>query len=167
MPKHIELNRETFDPPRRESIRGVEVEVSLSPYDVPDAVSSRFDAKYGKLIVRFAYAASEPLKNVRLWEHVVLVIGSRTLRLHGVEFDLFSFKEAHVGEAVSAERLAHEIGQAIDALSRTPGTELRAGNYRLAREVINTLQDCLFSTPAVTSPDETCPLAIQGEREHR
>lgn len=135
-------------------IRGVEVELFASPYDVPEAVRSRFDQDKNRFIIDFKYVGSEKTKEF-IFEHVTYVIGDVSSRLYGLEIDVRALKVDGVGISVALQQkgpqelaatIRDQATGAIDLLlSKQPLKNFRQENYKLAKDAILAKQDELFA----------------------
>lgn len=135
-------------------IRGVEVELFASPYDVPEAVRGRFDEVKNRFIIEFKYVGSEDTQ-VCTFDHVAYTVGKVSGRLYGMEIDVRALKADGVGlylglhqkqgqELVASIR--DQVTGAIDRLlERHPLKNAREDNYRMARSAVLEKQDQLFA----------------------
>ena len=56
----IELEAGKFEKPAVECLKGVTVQVFMSPFDIPRAVRGRFDQSISRFAIEFEYIDSEP-----------------------------------------------------------------------------------------------------------
>lgn len=125
--------------PRSETIRGVKVNVYLSPYDVPDGVRGYFDAKKKKFVIEFKYIAEEPKRSEVVDEHVSVTVGRRTGRLHAIEVDTVRLK-------ANAVMLQTHVPKAVDdAIAESARKHQQASdNYSVAGEIVEDRKEDLF-----------------------
>ncbi len=129
-------------------VRG-EFRGKLSPYDVPERVSSGYDAHEKRFTVRFEYLTpEEPLKPVRLGagpeRSIVFRLGKHSNKLYSVEI-------LNV-EAAQVPRVRFEVAEAIGGiasrLSRSdPRSYMPAANLTLAKSLIERERDLFTATP--------------------
>src|SRR5687767_6301690 len=72
----------------REPGRGVELTITLSPYDIPDGVRGVYDEQRGRYVIEFSYIEDEPWDYGEQDKYVRLRIGKASRRLKGVELDV-------------------------------------------------------------------------------
>lgn len=142
----IEVDIADHETARKAIIRGVEVELFVSPYDVPDGVRGRFDATGKKFEIDFKYIGSESTTRNVEYEHVVYKIGESSGRLYGLSIDVQTLGADGVGVSVElhdnsgqelAARIRDKVTGAIDYLiERHPIGNSREDNYKLAKDAI-------------------------------
>jgi arginyl-tRNA synthetase len=126
----------------RETIRGVQVTVLTSPYDIPEAVRGSYDEPRGCFKIEFKYmAGDEPRVEELVTGHVRLVMGRFSRRLYQIEIDVDKLKAEAVDVRVYAKR---QVKKAIDQLTRGSKADESAGNYALTQRVISQHQPKLF-----------------------
>jgi len=59
MSEWIRVEGGKYNLPRKEILRGVEVNVFMSPYDVPQGVRGEFDEKLNRFQITFEYISEE------------------------------------------------------------------------------------------------------------
>lgn len=78
---------ESFEPQRR-SLDGIQIELAVSPYDVPDAVRGYINKDENNFVIEFRYLDDEAWKVTQLDSSIALRLGTHTERLYGLEIDL-------------------------------------------------------------------------------
>lgn len=145
MPRWIKLDAEALNKPHHENIRGVDVEVFLSPYDVPEAVRGLYDDTIERFVIEFRYLAEEePLAADAHDAHVALKIGRNSRRLYRIEMDVNRLKADCVALRLHVPQLVEEVDEALEKLARTSERVSRRGNYQLAKDVIAKTKEELF-----------------------
>lgn len=76
---------EEFNMSKSEGEKGISIKVSLSPFDVPDAVRGNYDEQLKRFIIEFRYIQDEPWERMDAGEHVAFRIGRTSHRLYGIE----------------------------------------------------------------------------------
>lgn len=128
--KRLAIDPAKFIRPNLVEIRGVKVEVSVSPYDIPDHVSGDYDKNAKRFVIRFHYPVDdEPLTAVEHAKNVHFHIGKHSQRLYEVVLDVDAMN-------VSAVELKLQVQRAVEAFAREP-RHARSENYRIANEVID------------------------------
>jgi hypothetical protein len=124
-----------------ESINGVPISVSPSPYDVPEAVRSVYDESKRRFSIEFQYIGEEPLKSSDVDRGVRCLLGKNSGRLYGI--DVYLDKAAL--EDNSAASILKVIVPSIDALASGGGREVRKRNYGFASQAVDNEKDSLFA----------------------
>ena len=140
----------------------VEVEVFISPFEIPRAVRGFYDEQRKRFVVDFKYITQEPTEYKDFGpSEVTTKVGSKTGRILGFEIDVdalgassVSFRMRDVAQEVVRKAIIaareHEAPSALDPWSRI---EL---NSRVASRVLEDSQDKVFSRlkgeASVTSP---------------
>ncbi|HLN32487.1 MAG TPA: hypothetical protein VK395_32465 [Gemmataceae bacterium] len=138
MPKLIKLDPQSLDDARQENIRGAEVQVYLSPYDIPQAVAGGYDDELHRFVIEFKYVGGrESLASIERDDQVTLKIGRYSGRLYRVEIDVKAIRAKVLGLSIhTPAELMAQVDKAIGELDRQPELTPRAGNYRIAKRVL-------------------------------
>ncbi len=138
--KQIALDPTKFIRTERIVIRGGQVEVSVSPYDIPERVSSDYNNSTHQFAIHFQYPVEdEPLEEIQAHK-VILRVGKHSQRLCGIVLDTS-------GLAQRSNELKGLVKAAVAELTNRKSrerTETR-DNYRIAEEVIDEQGSELFS----------------------
>jgi|GEM_PF-1787120 len=87
--KHwVPINQGTLDLGRDETIRGVHVRVSSSPYDIPRAIRGYYCDDLGKFVIEFRYIEDEPLTKIKADDFTWFEKGSFTGRIYKISIDV-------------------------------------------------------------------------------
>jgi hypothetical protein len=147
MSEWLKLDPRKLNPARREQIRGVEVEVFLSPYDVPDAVRGDFDDEVRRFVIEFKYpTGGETLVSSDDDRHVRLFTGRHSGRVYRIEVDVEALEAKAVGLRVHGPKLIEEVDEAIDRAVRKPDHKVRPVNYAIVRDIIAERSGELFES---------------------
>jgi hypothetical protein len=115
----------------------VNVQVYLSPYDVPEAVSRHYDEALKRFVIEFRYpGGGEPLTPEARDEYVTLQVGRNSGRICRIEIDVNALQATLVGLSILAPALSQAVDKAIEGLARAPTHRSREGNYRIAKRVV-------------------------------
>ncbi len=154
MPDWIQVEIGDEEKVRKATIRGAEVDLFVSPYDVPDAVRGSYSSDEKIFSLEFRYVGDESIKEVA-GEHVTYHIGSFSSRLYGLDLDVRALGiesidlsvALHEGEGQElAAKIRDSVTGAIDELiQRSPLAKLKEDNYRLAKDAVLATQDKLFA----------------------
>ncbi|MDZ4406180.1 hypothetical protein [Prosthecobacter sp.] len=71
-----------------ETIKAVKLEVSLSPYDIPQAYRGYYCTDRRRFVVEFKYITEEPTFEKRMEDHLVAVLGKKSGRLYALVIDV-------------------------------------------------------------------------------
>lgn len=145
MTEWLQLDGKRLNPLQKREIRGVKIDVYLSPYDVPEAVRGFYDESIKRFVIEFKYLGEES-KRLQRNKHLELRVGKNSGRLYRIDVDVESLK----AEAVSLNMHIPELlSKTIDRLE--PATsDLRQDNYDLAKRVISERKEDLFRELACT-----------------
>ena len=148
MPDWITVEIEDAETLRKKSVRGIDVQFFVSPYDIPEAIRGRYDAQHKKFVIEFKYVGNESTTKVED-KHVTYNVGQTSRRLYGLAIDVEALRAEIVGLNVEvnqirerqelADRILNEITEAIESLiERHPGagTNERDDNYKLAKDAV-------------------------------
>ncbi len=126
---------------------GIEINVYMSPYNVPLAVRADYDKSKDRFVIHLKYISDEPVTRRPGEDRITLAVGKHSGRLYGIEIDTGDLD-------VKAVRLQLHVQQEIDRtlqhLLEDPPEWLRPQSYSVAKQVISDKSDQLFSrlTPA-------------------
>jgi len=129
-----------------DKVENIQIQLFISPYDVPDAVRSYFDEKKKRFVIDFKYIGNEDWLLQRLNEFLSLRLGKNSERLYGMEFDINGLKAQSVQLEITVK---NEIAKAVSQLYKRVGEGPRYHNYRLVNETINRRFDELFAGTGV------------------
>jgi len=133
----IKLDSKNLNKPTSTEIKGVRVNVLLSPYDIPNSVRGYYDKDTSKFMIEFRYITEEPSKRQRHDDYLAFHIGKNSGRLYKIEIDVDSMK------ANAVELTLKTISDAIQGMH--PKNTQRKKNYEVARNVINSKKKDLLS----------------------
>lgn len=112
--------------PTRKKVRGVEMLVVPSPYDVPDAVRAGFDFATNELVIQFRYIESDSPVARDVKQLAKMYVGRHSGRLMGIAVSVDGFpRDSEIGRA--AEHLKRALRKA------RPLRPEREENFRLAQ----------------------------------
>lgn len=112
------------------SERGVQINLALSPFDVPEALRGHFDAAIKRFVIEFRYMQEEAWSLRKEDEYLSLRIGRHSSRLHGIEIDVVALRAKHV-----ALMMLPQIDKALARLSAREHSK-RGRNYQVVRSVM-------------------------------
>lgn len=141
MSKWIEVDPATLTTEEKSVICGVDVELIVSPYDVPEAVRGYYDESKNRFVIEFKYIGDEHTKKHSYDQGLTYRIGETSGRLHALEIDVKAIKVDSVSLRV---RLIKEMNEAFEHLVEKPISALRADNYRLAKDAVIAKQQQLL-----------------------
>lgn len=122
-----ELNR-----PHVSKIKGVRIDVMLSPFDVPKMARSRLIEGASKAEIEFVYLAGpEPTKDIHKTKGVVFSVGKKSNRLFKIVIDVDMFGEPGFDDVDIQVAV-----NSLDSLSQSKSSRIRAGNYEAIKDVL-------------------------------
>ena len=125
-------------PETKKMIRGREISVVVSPYDVPKAVRSYMDGQTNTLVVEFRYLSNEEPTVEQISEGVSVLAGKHSGRIYALRIP----QQPSTGNPVHVRlHTADEAEHAIDRIDRRNTSSL---NHGMAKRILNRLQDQLF-----------------------
>jgi len=135
MQEWMRLDPATLNRSFQERIRGVQINVLLSPYDVPLAVRGYFDKSLDRFVIEFKYLGDEPeaKRKLKQDENITLRVGQNSRRLLGIEVNVHRMEVRAVGLQM---RVARVIKEALEDFVAREGTKPRSSSYRVAKAVI-------------------------------
>ena|SRR2546422_937721 len=139
----LALSPEKLASENQQKLRGVRLNIFVSPYDVPDAVRGYYDPSLSRFVVEFRYMTEEKWSPKAQDQFVTLRIGRESKRLLGIEIDLRGPSAQTVSLRLHVPQL---VEQAIERLSKEPHAPSREDNYRIAKDVITSCRKELFDS---------------------
>lgn len=112
---------------------GVTIEMSVSPYDVPNEVKGDFDKESKRFLIEFKYLQDEPWKRESHGEHVFLRVGKHSHRLYGIEVDVTALGTDSVELKVQARE---RVNSALEAISHRHTHSNELVNYKAVESVL-------------------------------
>lgn len=83
------INHDVADLRRKILVHGREVEVAVSPYDIPEAVRVSFDDVRHRLKIEFRYISADEDRMLHMLPtDIILSLGKMSSRLYSVDFSL-------------------------------------------------------------------------------
>src|SRR5262245_14607976 len=126
----VRLKSLQLNPTRHEKVSGADVEVALSPFDVPTAARSYRDPD-SRFVIEFKYLSEgEPREELREGD-VTVSMGKTSHRLYSLIVDMRALPESD-----SIALLRARFKRVIDRLSGAQPSKVRSGSYQAAKEVI-------------------------------
>ena len=122
--------------------RGVKVNLYLSPYDIPDAVSGDYDKATKRFVIQFKYLGDEPKESQALDKNISLRVGKNSHRIYEIAVD--------VG-ALDVEVVALEVKSAIDKFEASYAKSQSKESYRMAREILTSRKNEIFAPLAMAT----------------
>jgi len=144
----LALSPEKLASENQQKLRGVQLNIFVSPYDVPDAVRGYYDPGLSRFVVEFRYMTEERWSPKAQDRFVTLRIGRESKRLLGIEIDLSGLSAQTVSLRLPVPQLVEE---AIERLTKEPHTPSREDNYRIAKDVITSRRKELFDSLAAVT----------------
>lgn len=121
--------------------RSVTIEMTLSPYDVPNQVRGDYDDSTKRFVIDFKYIDAEDRRRVDLGEHVSASVGSRSGRIYSLFIDIDALGAEAVALKIVEDCVHDGANQALEKMasiyrgmaeSQKPNTK----NYSVAQRII-------------------------------
>ena len=121
-PRWIRLDQGLYCQPHQIGMTDVEVEIFISPYEIPRAVRGYRDERRGRFNIEFAYITRERTKKTKIGPPGVrTIVGRKTGRIRGFEIDVdqlgatsVELRLSAVQEAIAALRREREVPRDAD-----------------------------------------------------
>lgn len=128
----INLDPTSFNEVQQMPLEGLNVEVFLSPYDVPEAVRGIRDERSNHFVIEFKYIGGEEPVETELQGDLAFKIGKHSKRLYKIEIADAAFGDK---KSVGLSLLLPKVDTAIDTLAKNPKAMRRVGNYKAAKKI--------------------------------
>jgi hypothetical protein len=116
----------------------INIEVSLSPYDIPEAVRG-FESN-GSFVIEFRYLGDEQteIKASQNGDEVKFEVGKNSGRLYRIHLDLTRIKKTMPASLPSTRpQVAKRISDALSSWANSESTFTSKGRLGLAREIVS------------------------------
>lgn len=142
MAEWIKTDPTVLNKPFSENVRGVQINVLLSPHDVPTGVRGYYDENISRFVIEFRYLDEERSTKEPHDDNITLRIGQSSRRLLGIEVNVDLLR----AQSVALNMLVPEIiSNALDRLVKEKVDKRREGSYMMAKDVVQQRQGQLFS----------------------
>ncbi len=138
----IRVNPHDYDQPHEIGMADVEVNVFISPFEIPRGVRGFYDEARKRFMIEFKYITREPREvDDGGPPEIKTLIGRKTGRILGFEIDVVALHASSVSLRLGA------IDQALEAV-RSRSSLPRRENSRIASKVLHDRSEELFSAMA-------------------
>jgi hypothetical protein len=141
----VPLDAASLSPARRQRIRGVDITVVMSPYDVPEAVRGQYDEDIHCFVIEFRYMGDEQWVAQKHDDKITLRVGRHSGRLYGIEVNVDALKAHRINLRLHLPRM---VMNAIDSLKDQPLKAPRRENYQVAKDAISQKEQQIFESLA-------------------
>jgi hypothetical protein len=143
MAEWLKLDPAEFSKAEHKSLHGVDVEVYLSPYDIPEAVRGSYNKENRRFLIEFKYiGGDEPLETeTDNRSGAILKIGRHSKRIYQIEIDMDSTKEKMIGLRL----ILPKVDRVLNKLAKDFSSTRHMGNYEVAKEILAKRADKIFS----------------------
>ncbi len=128
--------------------RDLELNIVVSPNDIPDSVRGGYDEEHKKFVIEFKYMVREEYEVDQVSEEVEVRIGQHSGRILGFEIDVDVLKARSIGRLnLAAPATTAKPFRAVEAaielvVSRSEATRME--NYNVTRRVLQDRQEEVF-----------------------
>lgn len=154
MPEWITINLSELNKPQKDVIKGMDVKVYFSPYDMPRAVCGEYGDDKSYFAVKLAYFdKGEKTVSQKFDDKLEFLIGKSSGRLHEVRLDMNKLTVQAKGIGDLQQMAFQEIDDAVKSFAekQSGSGSLPIDNYIAASGAIEQRRDLLFkdlvSTP--------------------
>ncbi len=120
----------------QKKVKGVGINLFLSPYDIPEAVKGDYDEKAGQFIISFNYFTGvEDLQSEITDKNVTLKVGKNSNRIYKIVINVKA-----LGAKVVQLALLKEVINNFEARSKSRNVE----NYEVAKRILSENQKEIF-----------------------
>jgi hypothetical protein len=132
----IKLDPDRLDKPMRVRLRDTEVEVRVSPYDLPEAIRGYWSLNHRRFTIEFRYlAGEEPLAMLSEIDFLTPYVGRHSKRLYRLDIDMEKMRAAIPARPTKSDL---QLADAFASFNRFAGGRYnRFANYEAAREAIS------------------------------
>jgi hypothetical protein len=141
----VSLNAKTLALQKHRTIRGVDITLVMSPYDIPEAVRGDYNKELQRFVIEFRYMSDEPWERSRCDNNIILRIGRNSGRLYGIEVDVHALAAQMINLRMD---VAKAVTNAINRLARQAERAQRRENYEVAKDAIEEKQNEIFESLA-------------------
>ena len=139
----VPLTIQTLAFSRHRKIRGVDIDLVISPYDIPEAVRGEYDKNLRRFVIEFRYMSDEPWEYDKYDSGIALRIGRHSGRLYGIEVDVHALDAQRINLRMTVEKA---VANAINRLVHQSEKIQRRENYEIAKEAIQEKQNEIFES---------------------
>lgn len=142
MSEWLDVNPKEFSKPEQLRIRGVNVDVFLSPYDMPEAVRGTYDKNEQKFTIEFRYiGGDEPLER-DVQDKTTISVGKRSKRIYKIELTQVELTNKM---SVGLRLMLPKVDAALDRLEHDYASAQRSGNYQIAKKILEKRGETIFA----------------------
>lgn len=132
MSEWLEINPAEFSKSEQVVIHGANVELFLSPYDLPEAVRGSYDGNEKKFSMEFRYIGGDEPLDTDVRGTTTISVGRRSKRLYKIELAVDLTK----GKSVGLRLMLPTIDEVLDKLAQDFPDARRSGNYKVAKTIL-------------------------------
>ncbi len=127
--------------------RDLELNIVVSPDDIPDSVRGGYDEEHKKFVIEFKYMVREEYEIDQVSEEVEVRIGQHSGRILGFAIDVDVLKARSIGRLNLAAPATAKPFRAVEAalelvVRRSEATRME--NYNVTRRVLQDRQEEVF-----------------------
>lgn len=131
MPNPIKINLRQFMKSEHQNVGDVTIEVTTSPYDIPEAVEPSLSEDKKRFCLQFKYIGGDEPTNEQINNHVLLRIGKESGRLYALEIDLQGMIEAE-----TQSTLLQKASNAVRAMRKAVSPRRTSQNYGIIEDLL-------------------------------
>ena len=129
----VAVRASEIDPPDKEIDNGIEVNIFLSPFDLPRAIRGSYHKSLDRFIIEFRYVDEEDFAITNEKENIAFRVGKKSRRLLGLQINT---------KALGVQRIElNVLTEAINRLIEKDTEQEHRDNYVAAREALAAVAD--------------------------
>jgi hypothetical protein len=133
MSEWLEINPKEFSKPEQVQIRGIKVDVFLSPFDMPEAVRGSYNKNTKKFLIEFRYIGGDEPLETDLLENTTVSIGKRSKRIYKIELEQIELENE---KKVGLRLILPKVDAALESLAHVQSSAPHSGNYQIAKTIL-------------------------------
>jgi len=129
---------------------GIQFNVLVSPYDIPEAVRGNRRESDGRFVIQFRYiddGERPDTRKLKLTRHISVQMGKRSVRLYAIECDIDAMDVDMVGVQLLLPKVEEAVKETFKSLLEKPDKFPEMNNYESAQKVVRNRLDKLVGIP--------------------
>lgn len=140
--KWIPVETESLHTNESVRVRGVEINVGLSPYEVPEGISGHYDKSIGRFVIRMKYLQDDEERiSAPTEDHITLVVGKHSGCLYEIHVDVDEIGAKSVALKLCLPRVNNEIRK----LAKNHRFSKKRRHYDVVKEALGKAEEELLA----------------------
>lgn len=136
---------------KKEVKTGIQLNLYISPYDIPDAVRGYYDKKNRKFVIEFSYIGKEKIKDKKLNDDISLGVGINSNRIYKIYIDINYLNDSKNSKpkTVKLNFIIDKLNSAIDNFSKSIESKYsKLDNYNVVKGLLEKKIDKIYEHSA-------------------